>query len=500
MVHLMRKYQQSLLLVVTVIVIISFVWLYNGQRNVGDSKADRVGVVYGRPVTIAQFSREARKFEICRALGLGELWMTLIGADARDENQAVENYVWNSFVLRHEAAAMGIEPNDEEVVAVVEQIPAFQTNGAYDSAKYREFLQRLASRGFTEQQIEELVRDDLRAKKLKRLVGATLGAAPSEVRSIFEKRNQKIEASVIRFKQADFEAKTEPSEEDLKKLYEERKETLKSDEKRRVRFAAFLLEKTEKPLEPKARFDALAKLGDQAQEFALALTEKDAKFEDVAKKFGATPGETPEFTALTPPAEMGNSREAATAAFGKLTLEQPNSDVISTPNGYYVMQLSAVAESKPLTFEEAKASLASQLKEDRTKEALSLKTSETRLKLQAALKSGKTFEDAAKESGVQPEKIPAFSPMEPPKPDLADGRLILGQTFEMNDGQLSSPVDTATGALIIYLEKRLPVDEQKFEGEKKMLAENISRGKRDAAFELWLKDRRSVARRENSRG
>jgi peptidyl-prolyl cis-trans isomerase D len=267
-----------------------------------------------------------------------------------------------------------------------------------------------------------------------------------------------------------------------------------------VRYAAFLLEKTEKPLEPKARFDALAKLGDQAQEFALGLTEKDAKFEDVAKKSGVTPGETPEFTALTPPAELGNSREAATAAFEKLTLEQPNSDVISTPNGYYVIQLSALTESKPLTFEEAKATLASQLKEDRTKEALNLKTSDTRLKLQAALKSGKSLEDAAKESGVQPEKMPAFSPTEPPKPDLADGRLILGQTFEMNDGQLSSPVDTATGALIIYLEKRLPVDEQKFEGEKKMLAENISRGKRDAAFELWLKDRRSVARRENSRG
>ena len=499
MVNLMRKYQQSLLLVVTVFVIISFVWLYNGQRDVGGAKADRVGVIYGRPVTIAQFSREARKFEICRALGLGELWMTLIGADARDENQAIENYVWNSFVLRHEAAAMGVEPSDEEVIEAIQQIPVFQNNGVYDPDRYRDFTQRLASRGFTDQQIEELVRDDLRAKKLKRLVGSTLGAAPNEVRNLFEKRNQKIEASVIRFKRADFEVKAEPSEEDLKRQYEERKENLKSDEKRRVKFVAFLLEKTEKPLEPRARVDALSKLGDQAQEFALALTEKDAKFEDVAKKFGVTQKETPEFTALTPPEELGNSREAAAATFEKLTVDQPNSDVISTPNGYYVLQLSGLAESKPLTFEEAKATLASQLKDDRTKEALSLKTSEIRTKLQTALKSGKSFEDAAKEAGVQPEKIPAFSPMEPPKPEVADGRLVLGQTFEMNEGQLSGSVDTATGTLLIHLDKRLPVDEQKFETEKKMLAENIGRGKRDAAFELWLKDRCSAAKREGSR-
>ncbi len=495
----MRKYQQSLLLVVTVIVIISFVWLYNGQRDVGAAKADRVGVIYGRPVTIAQFSREARKFEICRALGLGELWMTLIGADARDENQAIENYVWNSFVLRHEASAMGVEPSDEDVVAGFKQITAFQTNGTYDPAKYEDFTKRLASRGFTEQQIEELLRDDLRLSTLKRLVGSTLGAAPSEVRNLFEKRNQKIEASVIRFKRADFEAKTEPSEEDLKKLYEERRETLKSDEKRRVKFVAFLLEKTEKPLEPRARVDALSKLGDQAQEFALALTEKDAKFEDVATKWGATPKETPEFTALTAPEELGNSQEAVAAAFEKLTLAQPNSDVISTPNGYYVMQLSGVTESKPLGFEEAKAALASQLKDDRTKEALNLKTSEIRLKLQTAIKSGKSFEDAAKEAGVEPEKIAPFSPVEPPKPDVADGRLVLSQTFEMNEGQLSGSVDTATGTLLIHLDKRLPVDEQKFETEKKIVAENIGRGKRDAAFELWLKDRRSAAKREGGR-
>jgi parvulin-like peptidyl-prolyl isomerase len=89
--------------------------------------------------------------------------------------------------------------------------------------------------------------------------------------------------------------------------------------------------------------------------------------------------------------------------------------------------------------------------------------------------------------------------MEPPKPEVADGRLVLGQTFEMNEGQLSGAVDTATGTLLIHLDKRLPVDEQKFETEKKMLAENIGRGKRDAAFELWLKDRCSAAKREGTR-
>src|SRR4030095_7083926 len=46
MVNLMRKYQQTLLLIITILVIIAFAWLYNDYKLGGRGHEDRVGMVY----------------------------------------------------------------------------------------------------------------------------------------------------------------------------------------------------------------------------------------------------------------------------------------------------------------------------------------------------------------------------------------------------------------------------------------------------------------------
>src|SRR5205814_1328697 len=109
---------------------------------------------------------------------------------------------------------------------------------------------------------------------------------------------------------------------------------------------------------------ALAK---QAEDFSVAMAEKDAKLEDVAAKSGAKVEETAEFSRGTPPPELGGSPEAGMAAF-KLTTAQPNGDVVGTDRGYYVIQLAGITPPRPQTFEEAKGRLADELKGDRARE------------------------------------------------------------------------------------------------------------------------------------
>lgn len=499
MVNLMRKYQQTLMLLVTIIVIICFAWLYNDTRFTSHRDGDSVGEIYGTKLPLAQFQREARKFDLCRALGLMELWLTRIGREARTESDAKESFVWNGLVLRHEAEALGITATEDEVVDAVQKLPAFQTNGAYDSSKYNTFVQNIASAGFTADVIEELVRENLYLEKLKALVGTTVAASPSEVRSNFERRTQKSEVSVVRFNRDEFAKAVTISDADLKKVFEERKETLKSDEQRKVKVVGFTLEKADKPMVGKERTAELVKLADRAQEFTVAMTDKDAKFEDVAKKMGVEVKTTSDFPASAPPAEVGMAPEASEKIFA-LTKEQPNSDVITTENGYYVAQLVSITPAQPLTFEQAKPQLEAELRDDRTREAMDLKVAEIRNKLVAATNAGKSFEAAAAEAGVKAEKIPAFSLMEPPKPDVADGRLIAGRASDLVEGQLSDATPSSTGVILIHVDKRLPIDEQKFAEEKSSLAANVARAKREGAFELWLKERRTIARPPTARG
>jgi peptidyl-prolyl cis-trans isomerase D len=492
MVNLLRKHQQTLMLLVTVLVIISFVWFYNYNKDFS-AGTPAVGTVYGRRVTLLEFERGVRTFEVARNLMLFELLQTLAG-QARSMEEAKENYVWNSLVVRHEADQLGIAANDEEVVGEVQKLPVFQTNGVYDSSKYNLFVERvLAPNGMTGAQLEELVRDHLRLEKLKALLGATVTAAPAEVRAAFERYYRKTELSVVRFALEDFKKEVKLSEEDLKKAYEEQKETLKSDELRKVKYVAFTLPPAEKPAAHKERIEQMQKLADKAEQFAVAMTEKEARFEQVAQALQVEVKESPPFALGEPPAELGKSDEVTRTAFEKLTMDQPNSDPIVTENGYYVMQLVEITPSRPMTFEEAKPKLETRLKDERAQESMNLKAAEIRQKLETEIKAGKTFAEAATAAGAKAESIPAFSLAEPPKTDAPDTRMLMAQSSELAEGELSQPLPTGTGLVLVRVDKRHPIDETKFAQEKPMLTQNVGRSKRALVFEQWLKTQREAA-------
>lgn len=501
MVHLLRKYQQTLMLLVTGLVIISFVWFYNYNKDPYGDRG-RVGVVYGRNVSQVEFERGHRLFEVAYALRLFDLLQTLV-APARSEDEAKSNFVWNSIVLRHEADHLGIAATDEEVVAQVQQLPVFQTNGAYDSTKYNQFVEHeLEPRGMTAAPIEDLMRDNLRLEKLKKLLGTTVAAAPDEVRTIFERLNRKTQLSVVRIALEEFKKAVQVTEEEVKKLFEERKETLKTEELRKVKYVAFVLPPADKPLVGKERVEQMQKLADEAEQFALAMTEKDAKFEEVAQKLGTAVKESPAFPQTGPPEELSRSNEVAQTTFEKLTKEQPNSDPIVTDNGYYVVQLVDITPSRAMTLEEAQGKLKEQLESERAQEAMNLKATEIRTKIESELKTGKSFLEAATAAGVKGEALPPFSFAEPPPPDekSPDSQLIMGRSADLADGELSAPLPTATGLALVHVDQRLPVDEGKFEQEKAMLTQNVTRVRRDSVFGLWLKTQRELAHIQVVRG
>lgn len=484
------------MIAITLLVIVSFTWFYSRNDFLDKAGSGQFATIYGRPVSFTQAQRVGRKFDLCQDLGLYDLLQSL----AVRRQDAKENFIWNNMVLRHESTRLGIEPSADEVVAAIQAMPVFQTNGAYDSSKYNMIVQAaLAPRGFTPDDMEDLIRDDLRLKKIKMLLGSTVAPSESEARQAFAELNQRIEAMVVRLKLDDFLAATQISDDDTKKLYEERKAGLKSDEMRKVRYVSFILPTTDKPLENKDRVEALAKLSKQAEDFSVAMTEKDAKLMEVAARFGVKVEETPAFAQNQPPTQLGTSAEAARAAF-KLTQQDPNSDVIGTDRGYYVLQLANVEPARPLTFEEAKAQLSDSLKRERAQEALNLKATEIRNKIDAEIKAGKSFADAATAAGAKAETFPSFSRQEP-QFEAPNAGEVMSTASELNEGQLSPFVPSANGGVIVYVGKRPPIDEAKFQAEKGRVVEGVEEFKKTALFQEWLKLRRTEAQlKVNARG
>jgi peptidyl-prolyl cis-trans isomerase D len=494
MVNLMRRYRQTLLLIITILVIISFSWFFTDYRRSGGHGENNVGTIYDRPVRLAEFERGLRRMQLLEALRMEQLVRSLTGMP-RSEMEYQSNFVFNTYVLRHESDALGLTPTDAEVVEETKKMPIFQTEGGtFDPNRYSLVVQNIGGRlGFDASGIEEAVRDSLRFKKLNALFSSTISVSPATVREMFELRNQKTEVALVRLNRDDVAKTIQVSDEDLKKAFEERKDGLKTDEMRKVRYTSLLLSEEEKKLSGPARGAAFQKLLDKANEITIEMTAKEAKFEDVAKKFGTEVKETPEFSQANPPADLGQSREVAEEVFTKLTMEQPNSDAIGTPNGYYIVQLSGVTPARPLTFEEGKTKLAETLKNERVTEALDIKGKELRAKLDTELKAGKTFAEAAQAAGVTVETLPAFSFMEPPKPEVKGGQEIMGTAADVAVGQLSEVLPVDGGSVVFRVEKRHPIDEAAFEKEKPKLMELLAVRQAMSAFPLWLAERRKAA-------
>src|SRR5687767_4006852 len=111
MVSILRRYQQPLMITVTVLIIISFTYWGASSGDVGGGGGGgKVATVYGRPVTYAQTQKIVRKFDLAQQLGMRDLAFSLAGL-----RQDRENFIWNTLVLRHEAEKLGVEPSDDEV-------------------------------------------------------------------------------------------------------------------------------------------------------------------------------------------------------------------------------------------------------------------------------------------------------------------------------------------------------------------------------------------------
>lgn len=496
MVHVLRKYQQSLLIAITILVIITFVWFWNGNqagRGGGFATGNTIATINGEKISDVEFQRDARKCQLAISLGLTDLVRSLAG-NADSEGQAIQNCVWNARVLRHEADRLQIVPDDASVQQELLKVPAFQTNGQFDGAKLSQFVQdQLPSKGFTDAVIDDLLRDVVRINKIKALIGASVDISPAELHSRYLAENEKMELSVVRLNTSDLEKEIVISDAEAKKAFDERKDQFKSDEQRKVQVAAFELSAAQKELKGKERTDALQALANKAWDFTQAMLAKGAVFNDLAAKAGAELSTSANFTAAQPDPAFSKVPSIAPNAF-QLTKEYPTSDVLQGANGYYVIHLEGVVASQPLTFEQAQAGLVEAMKKQRATQALQTKANDARNKILAGLHAGQAFAEAAKAAGLtQVETIPPFSLTESSKADVPDSQQIVQSAVGLAKGQLSDFVETQAGGLFVYMAGREPIAPSTLTLGELVSRSVYAREKQEGAFAEWLRLCREAA-------
>jgi hypothetical protein len=498
MIRILRKHRNWLMIVIAILALPFCLYFVKSDTSL--IRSDEFVKMYGRKVTMSEARWDARMYQLSRMLGMTDLADLAPGGG--NEDQRVGTFIVNLLVLRHEAERLGIEPSKEEIIDAIRKFPAFQGASGFDSAKYDQFEQNvLPSFGFTNEQLEQLARDEFCLKRIKDVVVSGISLPESETKSSYEQGYGKNFVNIVHVHSADFLKEIKVGDEDIKKYYDAHKNELRTDERRKVELVRLALTDEQKKLKDKERIDALQKLSDRANDVSQALLEKGADFHQVAARFQLPVESTDESAISAPDSKLKDTPQLNQTAF-KLTTQEPNSDPIQVADGFVILHLAGLVEARPLTLDEAKQKIVDQIKGERSREMATAKGRKAAETLRTGLKAKQPLQFTLEQAGgLKAEKMQPFTVSDEPdekNPDKAknepvDLMMIKNVSSQLEPGEVSDFVPWTDGGFIVLMEKREPPDPAKYPETKAKLEERYLKSAREYVFMEWLRDRQRAA-------
>ena len=486
MLESIRKRQRTLLTIVTIVVIVAFAWFYNPatmRRAAGPGGA--LGKLNGRVVTLGEIQKIERTIPLAHAIGFDD-FLTSLTTDGRTRDDQFLSFAWNLLLLRDEAKRLEIEPATEQIRNSEKALAIFQTNNEFDPAKYQVFVDTmLKPNGLSPGDLDEVVKDYARFTGVTRLLKGSSPLPEAMFRRQYELLNQPVSLAVIKLKNADFESSIKVSDEEVQKYYEQHKESILSPEKRKIQAVSFLLNDEQKKLPEEQKLAAKKLLAEQADALAQAALQNPAAFDQLAQQKGLPVQETQLFTLDQPDKIIAQEPGLARQAFN-LTTESPVGDVIEGNDGFYVIKLTSVEASRPLTLEEAKDRVQTELKDEKVRAAIQAKAKEVREKIDSEMQNGKDFVQAAEAAGFKPE-MPAPFALANPGNNLELARTMAMAGVELDDHQTSKFLEDQEGGLIVHMLKKEPIDEAKYAEYKKSEYAQQNNRYESIVVREWLK-------------
>ncbi len=367
----------------------------------------------------------------------------------------------NGYVISAYARQNGIGAGKRLIDSEIASSPAFNgLSGEFDENTYRDTLKQ---QGFAEKEFRALVARSLYAEQL--LTPATFGLnVPSDVVKTYAQITlQSRRGRIAAVPSTLFLDDKEVSDKDLKAFYKEKSDDFSLPEQRAIQYAVFNKNKVIGDVKV-TETDLKAAYEERREEFqaretrtveqVILPTEDGAKALLAAIKGGKTLDGAARDIGLAAstlgPATRGEfSSEASNAvADAVFDAERGNYAALAQSSlGWHVAQLTAVDKIGAKTLEDVRAQLEANIREEKSREALSDFT----VSLEERLEDGISLETIAKDEKLDIKKTPlvtagGIAPKErgyEPEPAL---RLILQDAFQLEEGSNGRLKETTPGA------------------------------------------------------
>jgi hypothetical protein len=540
MIENLRKYP-GVIIAALVAVFIGFLLMdterFFRQSGAGSIEIDGVTYDYNEFQRLGPSSLKlAQQLSSYQSMDLYRFVMAMSDAKASSTDAAERSFFTNRLFLRQAAQEFGIHPGDSEVQNFLRERSVFAdsdptnpTAKKFNQESYQNFVMNgLGKNGMTEADLLALVRDMLAMEKIQDILGLATEVKAADIKTNFQAMSQKITLSYISLPLAAETKSLKPTEEEIKSFWELRKEKYRTEVRRKFSYiiaspsypkGAEKAPEAPKPakegdpapemsdadkkileLRRKAELEVAAKMDDFLAEIEES---KGGEFDILAKKYGWTITSTDFITYSTIPDSLlklsprKTTKTLQQLLFDLKTTSDPISKFTSSfPVGeadWLIARLDEEEESREKTFAEAQEQAQAEWIDEKGRAALQATATETKKKIEDALKEKTSFAKAAETLKLKVKQLTNLKNGETP-PGHSEAPALFSAAQFINPGSLTDLVTSADATHIAFVEKREVEKDPSFDA---MMATGLGRYQEQmnlTTFQTWLAERRASAK------
>ncbi len=474
MLRLMRDYATSWMIkiILGAIVVVFVFWGVGSFRN---RKANIIASVNGDAITLEEYrsSYNILLDQMRQRFGnsLNEDLLKMLQLDQQALNQLIEKRL-----MMQEVARLNFRVTDEEVIRSIQSIPAFQTNGAFDSRLYTTILN---FNRMTPEIFEAAQKESLLMEKLRTYLFNGFRVSENELREYYNWKNAAVSIDYVLFDPKNYKD-IELTKEAVESYFDDNKDTYKTDPLRKAQYLFFdpqnykdevqisdeainnyYMDHKQEYASPKtveARH-ILFKLENGADdqtvaaakaraETVLDLIQKGADFAEMAKKHSEGPSKTNG-------GHLGTFRkEDMVAPFSEKAFSMQAGEVsepVQTQFGWHLIKVEKVNPATEQTLVEATDAIRKTLTNEETK-VLAYDNAEA---FYETTLEGDDIAQVATELGLTVETTEPFSSRGPDK-GIINRRGFADAAFALTGNQISDVLDLKNGYYILQVIDSIP--------------------------------------------
>ncbi len=237
MLGFMRKHSRSRTIKTLFwMIILVFVAWGAGVVMSGGNRVNEAATVDGQVITAQAYQRAYERLHRVYQERLREAFTPEIAAQLNLPQRTLDEMV-TGMLLRREASRLGLEVTDDEVVAAIDRVPEFQSDGQFDRARY---LALLRGANFTPTEFEESQRETLLVGKLDSLLTDGLVVSERELHDRYVLEGEKIDVSFVKVPYAKYTAGITVTDAEVTEYYEKNGETYRLPERVTLAYVAYV--------------------------------------------------------------------------------------------------------------------------------------------------------------------------------------------------------------------------------------------------------------------